>query len=178
MSDPTDSALPFPLDAQLVDGVLNDEDNAINEFIGRIRCVARILNSLNGRSGRPFDAQGLDALTQEVLVAIWRKLSSYDGIIPLENWAYRICQLAFDQAARKSASARTKSAYDRDDVHQCLEGLPVEDARTIELRHFDELSFESVGQRLGISREEAMARYYRGRLALQEHLRSRIKERA
>ena len=56
--------------------------------------------------------------------------------------------------------------------HGALERLGGVEAETIRIKHFEGLTFEAVGVRLGIPTNTAKTRYYRGMLRLEKLLRS------
>ena len=78
----THGSRPTPApDTLLIRSVLDGDAEAVDGFVSRMKCVPRILNSLNARLGKPLDEHELFDLGQDVLVVIWRKLPSFDGIL-------------------------------------------------------------------------------------------------
>src|SRR5262245_47547866 len=78
-------------DLSLVRGVHRGDPDASRRFIDRMRCIPKILSVLNARSGRPLDGHDLRDLTQDTLMAVWKKLDRFEGRASLETWAYRFC---------------------------------------------------------------------------------------
>ncbi len=165
--------------------MLAADAEAIEILVRRMKFVPRILSALNTRLGRPLDEHELLDLGQDVLILIWKKLPEFDGKSSLEAWAFRVCYFSIMNAARK---ARHRSVVElglqedsiegrrRDDpwefeaVYRGLARLPNTEAQILRLKHFDELTFEEIGERLAISSNTAKTRYYRALCHLQEHL--------
>lgn len=160
------------------------------EFVDRMDCVPRILASRNAKLGSPVREQDLPDLVQDTLIVIWRKLPSFQGRASLETWVYRICCLELMNFVRRRRRAQREqgrdeevveredtqasSAFDEsfDDLYQALERVPESEERVIWLKHFEELTFESIGHQLGISENTAKTRYYRGLRRMQGMLRA------
>ncbi len=167
-------------DGALVRRALAREPEALGRFVQRLRCVARILHARNARSGTPFRAEELEDLTQDALAAVWRKLPGYDGRSRLETWAYRFCELEFLRRLRTRRRGRlvlepslegspheplappVPAAYDDEALWEGLEALDEEIGVVLRLKHCEDLTFEAIGARLGVSVNTAKTRYYRG----------------
>ena len=158
---PADSPTPES-DLRLVRRVLAGDAQALDELVERLKCVPRILAAHNARGGRPLDDQDLADLAQDTLVLAWRKLGEFEGRSELTGWVYRICVLQFLNAARRKRRRRdlrverlhegAQPAQDHgeyEDLYLGLERVHEEDAEVIRLKHFEDLSFEAVAQRLG-----------------------------
>ena len=168
-------------DFALVRGVLKREPEAIHRFTERMRCVARFLAVRNVRSGRLLSNHDLEDLTQEVLVCVWKRLDDFDGRGPLETWVFQFCYLQFLRhlrvegrrlpgaslqdhlrAAESVQSPAELVAYDAyEPLYEALDALPEDEAGLLRLKHFEEMTFETIGARLGISPNTAKTRYYR-----------------
>ncbi len=167
-------------DHALVQRLLRGERVELPLLAARLRCVPRALELLNARAGRPLGPEELADLAQDVLVVAWRKLVQYEGLAPLEGWAWGICVLGYRNAVRRRRRMRQEasalaslggalgdSTRDADpwafeDVHEGLQRIGREEARVIRLKHFDGLTFEEIARALDISPSTAKARYYRG----------------
>ncbi|TAJ02418.1 MAG: sigma-70 family RNA polymerase sigma factor [Planctomycetota bacterium] len=166
-------------DLELVKRVLAGERAAIDEFSLRMQCVPLILASLNARRGRPFSAADTTDIAQDVFVLLWRKLDVYEGMSTLESWVFRFCHYEFLNALRRRQRARQSEsiesgaewtanaprptgavAYAR--LHEILERLSPREASVIRAKHFDGLTFDEIGARLGIPPNTAKTHYYRG----------------
>ena len=157
---------------------------ARKRFVERMRCVPRYLCVLNGRLGHPFTDHELEDLSQETLVEIWRRLDSYAGLASLNTWAFRFCQQVMSSRLRGrrrrpvsaelpefQASRDTPgSSLDFEHVHNALDRLPAREAAIIRLKHFEELTFEQIAERLTMPASSAKADYHRSIERLRELL--------
>jgi len=152
---------------------------AIQELSGRLACVPGLVRSMHGRMGAPLKPDDLDEVVQETMMALWKKLDHYDGSSALETWIYGFCgtQIVKFLERRRRRSAMTygheadeSETLTRDEellrlefewVHVALGrlGPPAEDI--VRLKHFEELTFEEIGQRLALSPNTAKTHYYR-----------------
>ena len=154
-----------------------------------MRCVPRFLGARNARAGRPLGPEELADLAQEVFATVWRKLGDYRGEAPLEAWVYPFCLLQFMNHARKhtrrplaveaseleenTPELSTESGLESTDaaeIHLALDKLEKSERQIIELKHFDDLTFEEIAARLELSANTAKTRYYRGLTKLQSVL--------
>jgi len=160
------------------------------EFVERMDCVPRILASRNARLGSPVRDQDLPDLVQDTLIVIWRKLPTFQGRASLETWVYRICCLELMNFVRRRRRNQREQHHDDelrerestqlareqeesfDDIYLALEKVPEQEERVIWLKHFEELTFESIGHYLGLSENTAKTRYYRGLRRMQGLLRA------
>lgn len=175
-----------PGDLALVRAFLAGDEEASRTLAGRVRCVPLTLRSLNARAGRPLGDADLADVVQDTTVILLRKLAEFDGRAPLDAWAYRLCQLELYNAIRRK---RRRPAAIEDEV---LEGLGMngsnrvssmeDEARRglstlhpverdiVQLKHFEGLTFEVIGERLSLSPNTAKTRYYRGLKKLQQFM--------
>jgi len=177
---PLDQELLHPHDAELVRRALSGHRKAIVELVERMGCVPRILASRNARMGSPVRDHDLPDLVQDTLLVIWRKLPTFEGRSSLETWIYRICCLELMNFVRRkrrtgreqgreeellelgAPTTSLSNSQEYEDLYQAMERLPASELEIVRLKHFDDLTFESVGGRLGISENTAKTRYYRG----------------
>jgi len=181
-------------DLQLVRDALTGRPDAVESFVQRMRCVPLILAAQNARLGRPLRDSDIQDLEQDTLLAIWKKLATFEGLSTLETWVYRFCSLELLNALRRkrrrqsmesledeeheseSAPALGLTAYEH--VYRGLERLESTEARVIQLKHFQSLTFEEIAARLDIPTNTAKTKYYRGLRKLHELLRSSGEESA
>ena len=167
-------------DRDLVEGSLRGERHSLTSLVGRLKCVPRILASLNNRMGFQLSEHDLADLSQDTLVVIWRKLESFEGRARLETWVYRICYLEFmnrvrrhnrisrlasvriDKVVDSVAAPATPSALDYEQLERGLVELGSPEADVIRLKHFEECTFKDIGQLLKIPANTAKTYYYRG----------------
>lgn len=172
-------------DRQLVRSVLAGDPVSIETLVQRLRCIPRIMSLLNQRVGGAFGPEDLGDLTQDTLARLWPRMGRYNGQASLETWFYGFCFNGFMNALRKGSRAHscaalseqvaspdlTPVALDYDHLHRGLEQLGETEARVVRLKYFNDLTFEQIGQRLGISPNTAKTRHYRGMRKLEELLR-------
>ncbi len=188
-------------DRELVGQVLAGENAATQEFVERMRCVPRILAAKNARSGRPLSHDDLADLAQEVFSIVWRKLSEFRGEARIEAWVYPFCQLQYMNALRRNTRRPAPFEVDGEDaepdaagtavrgegpegldpldathVHAALERLSEAEKEVIRMKQFDDLTFDEIAARTGISVNTAKTRYYRGLVRLRDLLALRFSE--
>ena len=140
---------------------------ARSELVRRLVCVPRMLAALNARWGRPLDSHDLDDLGQDVLVALWRGLPSFAGLSSLESWAFRSCHRALLHRLRRRRVAsedvdRLPAAPEPlfDELYRALEQLEPRGRRMVQLKHFEGLTFEEIGEHLSASPNTVKGWYY------------------
>ena len=138
--------------------------------------------------GNPDDA--LDA-TQEALIAIARKIGSFDGRAKFSTWVYRVAtNAALDEARRRTRrpvpfeslpesgrSSRTASTdaaiVDRLDVDAALAHLTPEYRAAVALRDLVGMDYAEIAEVLDIPPGTVRSRISRGRAALADLLGNR-----
>jgi len=177
----------------MVRRALTGGPEALRELANRLRCIPPILASRNARLGRPLTPEDLADLAQETLLLIWKKLGSFEGRAALETWVYRICCLELMNFFRKKDRrpeivsqnfdeleadlvAAPQSGVDHELIYKSLDRIKPDEAEIVRLKHFDDLTFEVIGERLGISPNTAKTRYYRGLEKLRRFLLPQLKD--
>ena len=172
-------------DRELVRAVLARDPGAVEALVQRLRCIPRILSLLNQRVGNALGAEDLNDLTQDTLARLWPRIERYNGQASLETWFYGFCFNGFMNVLRRGNRAQPVGSLtdqvaspdgpplplDYDHLHRGLEQLGEAETRVIRLKYFDDLTFDEIGQRLGISPNTVKTRYYRGMRKLEELLR-------
>lgn len=175
-----------PSDLLLVQAVLRREPRAIDALVQRLRCIPRILALLNQRMGGILGPEDLNDLTQDTLARLWPRMENYTGQAALETWVYGYCFNGFMNAVRKGRRRRVTTSLsdsmpgpvvpaaglEYDDLERGLERLDERETRIIRLKYYDDLTFEEIGGRLGISPNTAKTCFYRGMRRLEELLRN------
>lgn len=176
-------------DAHLLEAARRGEPEAVERFLQRMRCVPRILSAKNAELGRPLTRGELEDVTQETLLAVWKKLPNYDGRAKLETWVFRFCILELLKRLRGQQRARDRSGgelsaadepiapaepsrLDHEDVHLGLEELDPSEADVVRMKHFEGLTLKQVSERLQVAESTIKSRYYRGI----ERLRLRLRQ--
>jgi RNA polymerase sigma-70 factor (ECF subfamily) len=187
---PSAGAMMHAEDLELARRASAREPEALRRFAERAACVPAYLRHRAARAGFRLTPAVLDDVTQDTYLAVWRKLSSYRGESRLETW---VCGFAFHQLRKhwEGCARRGGRALDeanepgspakppdeaRELVERALErlGPPAEDV--IRLKHYEELTFESIGLRLGLSTNTTKSHYYRGLARLRGWLGRRGEE--
>ncbi|MEO0652383.1 MAG: sigma-70 family RNA polymerase sigma factor, partial [Planctomycetota bacterium] len=175
-------------DLSLVQGFLAGDRQAEVSLGHRLSVLPRILRTLNARSGRPLAEEDLLDLVQDVGVIVLRKLESYDGRVELDGWTYGICRFEYLNAIRRlsrrprpveefeleSATDGEQSSLEAEraaaDLEAGLRALAEDERAVVRAKHFDDLTFEAIAERLGCSANTAKTRYYRGMRKLQQFM--------
>lgn len=145
---------------------------------------------MNSRLGRPLSDDALEDLAQETLVEIWRRLDSYAGLASLMTWAYRFCQQVLWSRLRSTRQrprdlhidAFSESVPERlnetdyEHVYRALEKVDSLGALAVQLKHFEQLTFEQLAPRMGVSTSSAKMHYQRALVRLREILGPMRKE--
>lgn len=176
-------------DLELVRALRRGQPEAIAGFALRMRCVPLSLSAQNARMGRPLNDHDIEDVSQEVLVLIWGKLSTFAGLSTLETWVYRFTSFELMNAIRRKRTRQRVGELggepavtvapdargrrlEYEHLHMALAKLEPSDADVIRLKHFQELTFEEIGARLSMPTNTAKTKYYRGLDKLREALRS------
>ncbi|MFO1053604.1 MAG: sigma-70 family RNA polymerase sigma factor [Planctomycetota bacterium] len=176
-------------DLDLVRGTLAGRSAATETFVARMICIPRILDALT-RASRPFrTAEERRETVQEVFARVWGARHRFEGRSSLETWVYRFCVLTLVELRRRGA--RTPGQFDVDPDHwvidprgtsgitgsdalllrAAVERLDPSESEIVSDKHFAELTFEEIAQRLAISPNTAKTRYYRALRSLRQWLR-------
>jgi RNA polymerase sigma-70 factor (ECF subfamily) len=169
----------FAADLAIARGVLRGDAGAEQRFLDEMQCVPLILEDRNARKGRPFDEQELEDLVQETLATVWRRLSDYEGRSSLSTWCFSICMYQMRNALRSKRDAPRPIGedgefllegacyadleFDRfEPVYRCLCRLDPRPAEVIQLKFFEDLTFEQIGARLALPENTVKTHFYRG----------------
>ena len=176
---------------RLVRAALAGDDQAVNELLERLNCVPRVLAVLNRRVGNPLAQEDLRDLTQEVLTTFWGRLGDYSGRAALETWAYGFCLNTYMAFLRRRGKRLCETLEESRTAEPSEERPPLEDVerlqaglarleeqeqRVIRLKYFDDLTFEEIGARTGISVNTLKTRFYRGMRRLELFVRGAREE--
>ncbi|HED65277.1 MAG TPA: sigma-70 family RNA polymerase sigma factor [Planctomycetes bacterium] len=178
-------------DLRLVRDLLEGSMEARARFSQRMQCIPRILSAKNARIGSPLQPSELDDVAQDTLVAVWKRLPSFRGLSALETWVYRFCHLTLlksleahrraprtEQGAEETPWVPERREERFAEVYRALDRLPEDEGELVRLKHFEDLSFPEIGERLGLSPNTAKTRYYRGLARLRDLLRDNPLEEA
>lgn len=160
--------------------VMGSFDNAWSRerLLERMRCVPRILAAKNALMGRPLNAADLEDLAQETIVLVWSKRTEFQGRGSIESWVYPFCYhtLMNRVRARRTGPRIVGEARETDSVlvegpdyselHAALQALEPEDEALIRMKHYEDLSFTEIGDRLRIPSSTVKSRYYKALMRL------------
>lgn len=174
---------------QTVRLALAGDPAAGTQIAERLRAVARMLYVINRRKGGLLNDGDLEDLAADVTLLVWRKLGNYEGLGALESWVYRFCELEHGNRLRRTRGRVTvameeapePATEDRDDqdseaIEAALVDLGPPEEDLVRLKHFEDLSFTEIGQRIGLSTSTVKTRYYRGLQALRARLAPQQRE--
>ncbi|MFT5285492.1 MAG: RNA polymerase sigma factor (sigma-70 family) [Planctomycetota bacterium] len=173
-------------DLSLVRDLLAGDRQSIRIFVDRMKCVPSILRAQNQRLGSPLNREDLLDVVQESLTVVWRKLDSYAGRATIETWAYRFCFLELMNGIRKhrkwrgtvQSEAELESlpapkdhrGFEFEFLHRGLEHVGPPESNILRMKHFEELTFNEIAERLGVSANTVKTQYYRGLTKLKERI--------
>jgi len=160
-------------DEKLVTRALAGSNGAWHKLIKRYE--QRVYNYALRMVGHPDDARDL---MQEVFLGVYRNLPGYrgDGVFPA--WLFRIASYrctdylrrrrfhtSFDEqevgiAAPDDPHKQTLATHANQQISAALAGLPTEQRHVVELKFFQQFTFEDIAQHLGISPNTAKTRLY------------------
>ena len=184
----TDDTHDPAVSLELARAALTGESRAVAWFMERLARVPALVRARNARMGSPLNPDEVADTVQDAYAAIWSKLGQFEGRSSFDTW---ICGFAVHQVrksverkygVRRTADGdtlemqvipdpqREESLLDPRVVHDALERLGPPASDVIRLRHFDELPFEEIADRMGVGENTIKARYYRGIARLKELL--------
>lgn len=165
--------------------------NAFNHLV--LQWERSIYNLILRMIRRPEEAA---EITQDVFLAAYRSIGSFQGRSRFSTWLYRIAvNHCLTHLARRSPSgtasledkfsARCQEEHLSEKSHeeqvirrtdgrravQAMQGLPMEWKMVLELKFLQDLTFEEIGDALSIPVSTVKSRLYAGLQALQERLR-------
>ncbi len=166
-------------DVDLVAGSLRGDARSVRLLASRLACIPRILYSINHRMGRPLRDEDLADLSQDTVVVLWGKLSTFEGRGRLETWAYRFCFLEFmnrlrlqERRERNVASvdsldslegrSSNSEARDFEMLERGLDELGPPESEVIRSKHFEGRTFEEIAVDMDLASSTVKSRYYRG----------------
>jgi RNA polymerase sigma-70 factor (ECF subfamily) len=163
-------------DEELVRLVLNGEISYFDRIISRYRDkVAGLIYSVTNSSDE------LEDIAQEVFLAVYRNLSSFQSRSQLGTWIYRItvnkCRdwqrktyarrpaefLGLLGGTRASPQEQSIGPEDRDAVREAIKALPDKYRTVIVLYYYHDLTCQEIANILAIPKKTVETRLMRGR---------------
>lgn len=169
-------------DEKLVARALAGSNTAWNSLIKRYE--QRVYNYALRMVGHPDDAFDL---MQEVFMGVYRNLPGFRGDGPFPAWLFRIASFrctdylrrrrfhtSFDEhdsPARSNADPQADAmvTHTNQQITRALQDLPAAQRHVVELKFFQNFTFEDIGQQLGISPNTAKTRLYTALRKLKQH---------
>lgn len=160
-------------DEELIAAALGGKESAWRSLVSRYE--KRLFNHALRMVGNQDDA--LD-LVQDVLLSIYRNLRNFRGDSPFINWAFRITTFrctdylrkkklatdefedTADQALISNPALTFESARSNSEILDMLALLPLDQRQVIELKFFQNFTFDEIASQLGISSNTAKSRLY------------------
>ena len=176
-------------DEKLVARALKGSNSAWTSLVKRYE--QRIYNYALRMVGHPDDAFDL---MQEVFVGVHKNLATYRGDGAFPAWLFRIANFRctdylrrrrfFDEydesadpaPAEASPELAAMSTHANQQISEALARLPVDQRQVVELKFFQQFTFEDIGEQLGISPNTAKTRLYSAlkKLKSEEELRNAL----
>ena len=170
-------------DLEIIRRALAREPGAVDVLIERLRCIPRILAALNVEISRPLNAHDIEDLAQDTLLKVLDKLGEFEGRAKLETWVYRFCYLELMNRVRRESRRAVVPIEVEPEIHmepgydtaaeigrieRLIEDLGTPRSEIIQLRHFEELTFEEIGRVLHMPANTAKTHYHRGLARLRQ----------
>lgn len=177
-------SIPLHPDHNFVLAAHRREPAGVAWLVERLTGIPRVIQALAAHAG--LSQWDLADTTQEAVLTVLDRLSTYHGLAPFDAWVHRICQLTLKGAMRRrhrhlapgvdhdppapEASPADTAAADerRRSVRAAIDAIGGVEADVLRLR-LESLSFADIAARTGIAMATLRTRYYRGLRKL--HLR-------
>ncbi|HKY83863.1 MAG TPA: sigma-70 family RNA polymerase sigma factor [Anaerolineales bacterium] len=173
-------------DRQLVVRTRSGEANAFGDLVRRYQTsVYNVCYRLLG------DPQEAEDLAQEAFLRAYRRLGSYDDQRPFGPWMRRVAaNLCLNALQARKATLSFQEEFDEvpgdvsespepsgerteevERVRRALLRLPAHYRAVIELRHYQEMSYDEIAGALGIGPGDVRTRLFRARRMMADWLR-------
>lgn len=137
-------------------------------------------------SGNSDDA--LDIM-QDVLLSVYRNLKNYRGEGEFPAWLFRIASFRcidyfrrrqfhasaeemelFDESQERQPELNLATVQSSRDMTRLMERLPLDQRQVVELKYFQNFTFDEIGGQLGISTNTAKTRLYAALGKMKKHM--------
>ncbi len=174
-----------PNDLQLIKKALGGDSVAKEQLLVRLSYVPAMVYDRHRRCGSRLAADELEDVVQNTLMAVWRKLPSFEGRSRLETWTYGFCIHEIYRALERRQRgprredlevldpedpSQNEPADDFDYLYLAIEEVGEPTATIVRMKHFEKLTFNAIGARMDMSPNTAKSNYYRGIQALRQKL--------
>ena len=162
-------------DLALVRAVLRGDELARERLVERLVNLPALLRAKHRRLGAPLRPEQLEDVTQDVLLALWEKLASFDGRVPLPAWAvgfgaFEILR-AIERANRDrkrhtelgdvTDPRRAQDVASAEHLARLFERLDSIDLAILRRKHIESRTFSEIAALLGWPLATVKTRYYR-----------------
>lgn len=166
-------------DIGLVKKALKGDVNSFRLLIDKYQTV--ILNLAFRMTGNTDDAKDI---TQVVFVKIYNNLASYDSRFKFYSWMYRIALNEIINFNKSKKTTDSLNSYMKDEsdpeadltslerianIHKAVSELKPDYRELIELKYFEELSYNDISDVLGLNEKKVKSRLFTAREQL-KHL--------
>lgn len=180
--------------------ITGGDQAAVEEVLARLSCVVRFVFRLNRALGYGLTTDTLEDVVQQVYASMWPRLRDFHGGATIESWAFGFCRNCLRAEVRKRRNrarlapmtgdgdagleervAERGATPDRvasrreglDALRDELDRLVPEERHVVELRFFEDWSFERIARELEIAPSTVKDRCYRALTRMKERLRKR-----
>lgn len=190
MSDDSPSTPPFAEDLRIARGALNGDRALQERFAERVACVPRMVRAVERRMSVRLSSHESADLGQDVLTLVWKKLGTYEGRAPLENWVLRFIFLELRNLLRRRDLRRDSPIEELEQIEaeipetispeahalltESLDELDPPAPDVLRLRHHEQLTFDQIGIRLDMPGNSAKTIYHRSLAKLRAKLAPRL----
>lgn len=165
-----------PDDYALTQGALRADPAATAQLFERLGRLPGVVRARAKRVGQPLRPDEVEETVQNVLVTVWKKLADYDGRAPLEAWAGGIATFAVLKTLDRRQASRDFSELDGGNepvqrkseqpdhavsLANALNSIGPPGDEITRLKHFEDLTFAEIADRLQMPFKTVMSRYYR-----------------
>lgn len=170
-------------DRQLVERALTGDEKAFAYLFARYRdAIRRLFLQRLGAAGSPDSASDADDLLQETFIKVYIHLDRYSAAYTFGQWVYTIARNTFvdfvrrrqedvpiderfaaPAASQPTPEERVIRMQQRRQIERCMAGLPPRYRQLIELRFFDECTYEEIAERLALPMGTVKTQIHRAR---------------
>ena len=169
-------------DFALVRAALLGDDAARTLLVDTLVDLPALIRAKHRKLGSPLPHDQLEDVTQNVLLALWQKLGSFDGRVPLRAWALGFGSFELLKALGRASRHRERTG-ELPDVADPRRGLDVEaterlavmlsrlspqDLDVLQQKHIEGRTFAEIATRSGCPTASVKTRYYRALEALRQ----------
>lgn len=170
-------------DQQLIQRAIAGNERAWLNLVKRYE--KRLYNYALRMSGNQDDAMDI---MQDVLMSVYRNLKNYRGDGEFPAWLFRIASFRcidyfrrrqfhmssedmelLDEARDNQPELNLTNAQSNRDMTRLMSRLPLEQRQVVELKYFQNFTFEEIGGQLGISSNTAKTRLYAALGKMKKH---------